>query len=91
MSNVVAVGFDRDACMNDKQFEELSDKLNAVAKLMAIQALASCDTIIDRVRTLSEAGFQTGEIAWLLGKDSQDISKMVYKLGKKGAKTILKK
>jgi len=69
--------------MNDEQFADLSEKLDAVARLLAMTALSDKKTLSDRAVTLSEVGFRPKDIGWLLGKNSQRVSELLYRQRKR--------
>lgn len=71
--------------MDDEQFEQLMEKVNAVVKLLALTAISERKTLVEKAVVLSEAGFRPKDIAWLLGKDSQRINDILYKQRKRGA------
>ena len=72
--------------MNDKQFENLIEKVDVVAKLLALNVVSDKKTLVDKVVALSEAGFRPKDIGWLLGKDAQRINDILYKQKKRGTK-----
>lgn len=73
--------------MNDKQFAELMEKVDAVAKLLALSAVSDKKTLVEKAVALSEAGFRPRDIGWLLGKDPQRINDVLYKQRKRGTKS----
>jgi len=70
-------------CVNDEQFGDLSEKLDAIAKLLALTALSDRKTLSDKAMTLSHAGFRPKDIGWLLGKDSQRVRELLYRQRKR--------
>ena len=73
--------------MNDKQFAELMEKVEIVAKLLAFGSVSDKKTLGDRAVELSEAGLRPKDIGWLLGKNAQRINEILYQQRKKLAKS----
>jgi len=58
--------------MSDKQFKILTEKLDTLIKLTAIDALKG-KNLTDQVEILSEIGLQPKEIARILGTDPNTV------------------
>lgn len=58
--------------MSDKQFKILTEKLDTLIKLTAIDALKG-KNLTDQVEILSEIGLQPKEIATILGTDPNTV------------------
>lgn len=75
--------------MEEKQFKELSAKLDKIIKLLAVQSIGDAKGR-DAIRKLSVAGFPPKDIAELIGTTSNTVSvalaSMKIKRGKKNAK-----
>ncbi len=72
--------------MSDKQFKILSEKLDTLIKLTAMNSLAG-KNLTDQVKILSEIGLQPKEIATLLGTDASTVSTLKSRVKKKRTKT----
>jgi len=59
--------------MSEEQFKILSEKLDTLIKLAAINALKG-KNLTDQVEILSEIGLQPKEIATILGTDRNTVS-----------------
>jgi hypothetical protein len=70
--------------MDDKQYKELSAKLDNITKLLSVIALKDKEREQDKIELLDMVGFRTSEIARLLNKSSQNISTVLGILRKKG-------
>ncbi len=71
--------------MNDEQFAQMIEKIDAMARLLALSALTARNTFADKAVALSEAGFRPKDIGWLLGKDPQRINEVLYQRRKRRA------
>lgn len=69
--------------INNKQFKELSKKLDTLIKLTAINALRD-KNLTDQVEILSVIGLQPKEIAIILGTDPSTVSTLKSRLKKRG-------
>ena len=58
--------------MSDKQFKILTEKLDTLIKLTAIDALKG-KNLTDQIEILSEIGLQPKEIATILGTDPNTV------------------
>lgn len=70
---------------SDKHFEELSEKLDILIKLTAMNALRE-RTLTDQVEILSTIGLEPKEIATILGSDPATISTLKSRAKKKRTK-----
>lgn len=68
--------------MSDKQFKALSEKLDILIKLTAINALKD-KNMTEQVGILSELGLQPKNIATILGTDSHTIRTLKSRVKKK--------
>ena len=71
--------------MSDRQFKILSQKLDTLIKLTAINALKG-KNLTDQVEILSEIGLQPSEIATILGTDPATVSTLKSRAKKKKSK-----
>ena len=71
--------------MNDREFKILSQKLDTLIKLTAINALKG-KNLTDQVEILSEIGLQPSEIATILGTDPTTVSTLKSRVKKKKTK-----
>jgi hypothetical protein len=71
--------------MNDTQFRILSQKMDTLIKLIAINALKG-KNLTDQVGILSEVGLQPSEIAVILGTDPSTVSTLKGRVKKKKTK-----
>ena len=71
--------------MSDKQFKVLSEKLDTLIKLTAINALKG-KNLTYQVEILSEIGLQPKEIATILGTDPATVSTLKSRVKKKRTK-----
>ena len=71
--------------MSDKQFKILSEKLDTLIKLTAINALKG-KNLTYQVEILSEIGLQPKEIATILGTDPATVSTLKSRVKKKKTK-----
>jgi transcriptional regulator len=71
--------------MSDKQFRILSEKLDTLIKLTAINALKG-KNLTDQVEILSEIGLQPKQIATILGTDPATVSTLKSRVKKKRTK-----
>ncbi len=69
--------------MDKTQFEEISDRLNKILKLLAIQAVKDQPEEQAKIALLDSLGFTPGDIDGLLGKKTGRASKVLYELKKK--------
>jgi len=67
--------------LNAEQFKELTDKLDMIAKLIAINILQG-KTVKEQVKILSSLGFRPVQIATLLGKSQNYINVLLHELRK---------
>jgi hypothetical protein len=70
--------------MNDKQFKELSKKLDTLIKLTAINALRDRN-LTDQIGILSEIGLMPKEIAAILGTDPATVRTLKSRVKKRKA------
>jgi len=71
--------------MSDRQFKILSEKLDTLIKLTAINALKG-KNLTYQVEILSEIGLQPKEIAAILGTDPATVSTLKSRVKKKKTK-----
>ena len=71
--------------MSDKQFKILSEKLDTLIKLTAINALKG-KNLTDQVEILSEIGVQPKEIATIIGTDPNTVSVLKSRVKRRKAK-----
>jgi len=69
--------------MEAEQFTELSEKLDRMMKLLAVQAMGD-KTITESIRRLSSLGFQPKEIAELTGTTPNTVRVFLSVMRKKG-------
>lgn len=69
--------------MDDKQFQELKDKMNVITKLLALNIVRDMKVQKDKIITLSSFGFQPSQIAELLGTTANTVSVALSKSRKK--------
>lgn len=72
--------------MDDKQFKILSEKLDTLIRITAINSLTD-KSLTEQVKILSEIGFQPKRIATILGTDSSTVSTLKSRLKKKAQPT----
>lgn len=72
--------------LDDKQFRELTKKLDVVGRLLALNVVGE-KKFIEQVRILSSAGLKPGEIADLLGKTPHKVSVQLDRLRKRASDT----
>ena len=72
--------------MSEKQFEILSEKIDTLIKLTAINALKD-RSLTDQVEILSEIGLQPKEIATILGTDPNTVSVLKSRVKRRSKKT----
>lgn len=65
--------------MDDKQFDQLSGKMDTIIKLLAMNLVEGKD-FKNQVLTLSAFGFQPKQIAEVLGKTSNNVSVTLHRL-----------
>jgi hypothetical protein len=63
--------------MDDKQFKELSAKMDTLVKLLALNTVKDKE-LKEQVITLSSAGFQTKEISEALGQKYKTVETILY-------------
>lgn len=68
--------------MSDKQFKILTEKLDTLIRLTAIDALKG-KNLTDQVEILSEIGLQPKEIATILGTDPNTVRALKSRVKKK--------
>lgn len=71
--------------MEEKQFREITDKLNKIIKLLVIQATGE-KTGRETIQSLSAVGFQPKDIADLIGTTPNTVSAELYAMKKKKVK-----
>lgn len=71
--------------MNDKQFKILSEKLDTLIKLTAINTLKG-KSLTEQVEILAELGLQPKKIATILGTDPATIRTLKSRVKKRRAK-----
>jgi hypothetical protein len=71
--------------MDERQFNQLMEKLNLLIKLSALNAIRGLE-FKDQVRTLSGLGLQPREIAWITGKTANYVRVTLHELRKEGSK-----
>ena len=69
--------------MDDRQFEELSRKMDMLIRINAMNAMAG-RSLADQVGALSSMGFKPAEIASVLAKPTNIITATISYLNKKG-------
>jgi DNA-directed RNA polymerase specialized sigma24 family protein len=72
--------------MDDKQFEELTNKLNLITKLLALNLVKDFKIQKDQIIMLSSFGFQPSEIAELLGTTANTVNVVLSRARKKERK-----
>lgn len=75
--------------ISDKQLKVLSEKLDTLIRLTAINALKG-KNLTDQVDILSEIGLQSKEIATILGTDANTVSVLKSRVKKKRTKKVEK-
>jgi hypothetical protein len=73
--------------VEDKQFEELKNRLGLILKMLALDKLSG-KKVIDQVSLLTEFGFRPSEIAMVLNRKANEITSMQVRIKKKAAKRI---
>jgi hypothetical protein len=73
--------------VEDKQFEELKNRLGLILKILALDKLSG-KKVIDQVSLLTEFGFRPSEIAMVLNRKANEITSMQVRIKKKAAKRI---
>lgn len=71
--------------MSDKQLKILTEKLDTLIRLTAIDALKG-KNLTDQVEILSEIGLQPKEIATILGTDPNTVSALKSRVRKRKTK-----
>ena len=69
--------------MDEKQYKELSAKLDNITKLLAVMAVKDEEKEQDKIELLDMVGLRPSEIARLLNKSPQNISTVLGNLRKK--------
>jgi hypothetical protein len=67
--------------MEDKQFKELSSKMDTIIKLLALDTVKGKE-LKEQVITLSSAGFQTKQISEALGQKYKTVDSILYRYRK---------
>jgi len=67
--------------VDDQQFKQLSDKIDTIIKLLALNTVQG-KQLKDQVSVLSSLGLRPKQIADMLGKTPNNISVTLYKLRK---------
>jgi len=70
--------------VEQKQFEEIIEKLDLIAKLISLSLVKDEKTFNDKVKVLDASGFEPKEIAILLDKKPNHIHQILHQLRKKG-------
>jgi DNA-directed RNA polymerase specialized sigma24 family protein len=70
--------------MDERQFKLLSEKMDAIIKLLALKAVESKE-LKDQVLMLSALGFQPKQIAEIIGKTPNHIRVLLHELRKENA------
>jgi len=65
--------------MDEQQFTQLSNKMDTIIKLLALNAVAG-KQLKDQVAILSSFGFQPKQIAEMLGKTPNNIRVILHRL-----------
>jgi DNA-directed RNA polymerase specialized sigma24 family protein len=65
--------------MDEQQFTQLSNKMDTIIKLLALNAVEG-KQLKDQVAILSSFGFQPKQIAEMLGKNPSSIRVMLHRL-----------
>lgn len=73
--------------MDEQQFRELSNKMDTIIKLLALNAVRG-KQLKDQVSLLSSFGFQPRQIAEMLGKTPNHIRVILHGLRKKGQQQV---
>ena len=73
--------------MSERYLVEISSKLDAIIKLLAVLVVREEQTLKRRVAVLSSLGFQPKQIATILGKKPHLIRQTLYKLRKEMAES----
>jgi len=68
--------------MDEKQFKELSERLDKIIKLISLNIVKGMETD-DQILALSSFGFQPAKIAGLLGKTPNAVRVALHKARKK--------
>jgi Holliday junction resolvasome RuvABC DNA-binding subunit len=72
--------------MDEKQFEDLKNRLDMIVKLLALDKLSG-KKVVDQVSALTQLGFRPSEIAIVLNRKAKDITSIQAKMKKSsGAK-----
>lgn len=69
--------------MDDRQFEELSRKMDVLIRLTAMNSVAG-KSVSEQVSALASLGFKPSEIGSILGKPTNVITANISYLSKKG-------
>ena len=72
--------------MEDKQFDELKEKLDVITKLLALNLVKDMELQKDQIITLSSFGFQPSQVADLLGTTANTVRVALSKARKKARK-----
>jgi len=72
--------------MDDRQFEELKEKLNVITKLLALNLVRDIKIQKDQIIALSSFGFKPSEIAELLGTTANTVNVALSRARKKESK-----
>ena len=67
--------------MDEQQFKLLSDKMDTIIKLLALNAIQG-KQLKEQVLTLSSFGFQPMQIAAMLGKTPNNVRVLLHRLRK---------
>ena len=72
--------------MNKEQFEDLTEKLNTLIRLVAGNLLKDATNKTQKVEILNNLGVSTKEIAQLLGISNQSVATLKSRLRKRAAR-----
>ena len=69
--------------MEQKQFEEIKEKIDVVIRLLALNLVKDSETNKDKIITLHSLGFKSTEIAKLLGIKANVVTATLSKFRRK--------
>ena len=72
--------------MDEKQFKEITDKMDLIVRLLALNIVKDLKVQRDKIITLSSFGFGPSEIAKLLGTTPNTVSVALSEMKKKVTK-----
>lgn len=77
--------------MEQEQFEEITKRLDLIARLISLSLVKNEKTLAGKVKVLDASGFKPKEIATLLDKKLNHIHQVLHKLRKKEETTEKRK